>query len=168
MERPVPVRNGEAELAADFPGGILLYQERNRCSFKPDRHAFNSKALSVSVKAEGSAHPLKAWIFVKDKDGAWFQSDREFSLKPGVWTRLSIRIDRPGGELFPKGHSAAWSGYFASRIFAAGVSIYGEGKDSARISMTPPVFEGERANPAPAVVRWNFPEKGKQGIFQSV
>ncbi|HBJ96508.1 MAG TPA: hypothetical protein DDZ11_08840 [Lentisphaeria bacterium] len=32
--------------------------------------------------------------------------------------------------------------------------------------MTPPVFEGERANPAPAVVRWNFPEKGKQ--FQTV
>lgn len=166
MERPVPLRNGEAELAADFPGGVLLYQERSRYSFKPDRHAFNSKTLSVSVKAEGCAHPLKAWIFVKDKDGAWFQSDREFSLKPGVWTRLSIRIDRPGRELFPKGHSAAWSGYFASRIFAAGVSIYGEGKDSARISMTPPVFEGERANPAPSVVRWDFPEKGKQ--FQTV
>lgn len=164
--RSMQVKTDEAELSTDFPGGVLLYQEQNRYRFKPDRRIFNSKTLSVSVKAEGCAHPLKAWIFVKDKDGAWFQSDREFSLKPGVWTRLSVRLDRPGRELFPKGHSAAWSGYFASRIFAAGVSIYGEEKDSARIFMKTPVFEGERANPAPAVVRWDFPETGRQ--FQTV
>ena len=91
-ERPVQTENGEAEFSAEFPGGVLLYQERDRYRFKPDRRGFNSKKLSVSVKAEGCAHPLKAWIFVKDKDGAWFQSDREFSLKPGVWTRLSVRI----------------------------------------------------------------------------
>lgn len=164
--RSMQVKTDEAELSTDFPGGVLLYQEQNRYRFKPDRRIFNSKTLSVSVKAEGCAHPLKAWIFVKDKDGAWFQSDCEFSLKPGVWTRLSVRLDRPGRELFPKGHSAAWSGYFASRIFAAGVSIYGEEKDSARIFMKTPVFEGERANPAPAVVRWDFPETGRQ--FQTV
>ena len=165
-ERPVQTENGEAEFSAEFPGGVLLYQERDRYRFKPDRRGFNSKKLSVSVKAEGCAHPLKAWIFVKDKDGAWFQSDREFSLKPGVWTRLSVRIDRPGRELFPKGHSAAWSGFFASRIFAAGVSIYGEGKDSARVSVKTPVFEGERGNPPPSVVRWDFPETGRR--FQTV
>ena len=117
--------DGNAILNASFPGGALLYKERQRFLFAPDRAAFEARSLSIDVKADGIRTPLKAWIFVKDKDGAWFQSGEEFSLKPGEWTRLSVRLDRSGQDLFPQGHHAAWSGFFASRIFAtasAGVS----------------------------------------------
>lgn len=152
--------NGTAVLEAVFPGGVLLYKEQPRFLFAPDRRAFNAKNLTIEVKADGITSPLKAWIFLKDKDGAWFQSGEEFSLQPGEWTRLSVRLDLPGHSLFPMGHHAAWSGFFASKIFSAGVSIYGGQKQSGVISMRPPVFEGERENIQPLLKDWDLPETG--------
>ena len=135
------MENGNAVIEAAFPGGVLLYKERLRFLFAPDRTAFSAKDLSIEVRADGITAPLKAWIFLKDKDGAWFQSGEEFSLKPGKWTRLSVRLDLSGHELYPMGHHAAWSGFFASRIFAAGLSLYSDRKEKAVITMRSPVLE---------------------------
>ena len=71
-----------------------------------DRRAFDSRELVMEVKVENTTSPLKAWIFVKDKEGAWFQSAKEFSLKPDEWTRLSVRLDIPGKELSILHHHA--------------------------------------------------------------
>lgn len=153
--------DGNAILNASFPGGALLYKERQRFLFAPDRAAFEAGSLSIDVKADGIRTPLKAWIFVKDKDGAWFQSGEEFSLKPGEWTRLSVRLDRSGQDLFPQGHHAAWSGFFASRIFAAGVSLYSDSEQNGTITMRPPQLEGKRESVRfPHPLDWRLPERG--------
>lgn len=155
------MENGNAVIEAAFPGGVLLYKERLRFLFAPDRTAFSAKDLSIEVRADGITAPLKAWIFLKDKDGAWFQSGEEFSLKPGKWTRLSVRLDLSGHELYPMGHHAAWSGFFASRIFAAGLSLYSDRKEKAVITMRSPVFEGKRESVSEVrPVEWDLPERG--------
>lgn len=157
----VPETAAEAAiLRAEFPGGVLLYKEQPRFLFAPDRRAFAAGELIMEVRADEITHPLKAWIFLKDKDGAWFQSGREYRLNPGEWTRLSVRLDQPGRSLFPMGHHAAWSGFFASKIFAAGISLYGEQKQNAVIQMRSPVFEGERDQQPPLIKDWVLPETG--------
>ena len=147
----------DLKTSAEFPGGLLIYKEQPRYLFRPDRKAFDSRELVIEVKTENSTSPLKAWIFVKDKEGAWFQSAREFSLKPDEWTRLSVRLDIPGKELLPMGHNAAWSGYYASKIFAAGLSIYSDEMQKAVFTVRNPVFEGRREAMDLAVTDWEMP-----------
>lgn len=142
---------------AEFPGGVLLYKEQARYLFRPDRKMFDSRELVIEVRAENTTSPLKAWIFVKDKEGAWFQSEKEFSLRPDEWTRLSVRLDLPGKELLPMGHRAAWNGSFASKIFAAGLSIYSEEMQQAEFTIRTPFLEGKRLSPDLAVTSWTMP-----------
>lgn len=157
--RALPKKWDGAELktSAEFPGGVLIYKEQPRYLFRPDRRAFDSRELVMEVKAENTTSPLKAWIFVKDKEGAWFQSAKEFSLKPDEWTRLSVRLDIPGKELLPMGHNAVWNGYYASKIFSAGLSIYSEEMQKAEFSVRNPMFEGKREARSLAVMDWEMP-----------
>lgn len=147
------------KVSAEFPGGVLVYKEQPRYLFKPDRRAFEARELAIEVKAENITSPLKAWIFIKDKDGAWFQSAKEFSLRPDEWTRLSVRLDVPGKDLLPMGHNAAWSGYYASKIFSAGLSIYSDDMQKADFTVRNPAFEGKREAHDLAVVNWELPQR---------
>ena len=152
----------DLKTSAEFPGGVLLYKEQPRYLFRPDRKAFDSRELVMEIKTENTTAPLKAWIFIKDKEGAWFQSAKEFSLKPDEWTRLSVRLDVPGKDLLPMGHNAAWSGYYASKIFSAGLSIYSDEMQKAVFTVRNPVFEGKRESPNLAVTGWEMPRSAKE------
>lgn len=147
--------------SAVFPGGFLLFKERSRASAKPERLFFDSRVLSFRVRVSRISAPLKAWIFVKDKDGAWFQTGREFRLEPGRWTTLEVRLDLPGKELFPIGHSAAWNGFYASRIFAAGISFWSDDEQKALIEWEEPFFSGKREDRELFIRNWNLPGEGR-------
>ncbi len=159
---PKKMDGTELKTSAEFPGGVLFYKEQPRYLFRPDRKTFDSSELVIEIKAENITSPLKAWIFIKDKEGAWFQSAKEFSLKPDEWNRLSVRLDIPGKDLLPMGHNAAWSGYYASKIFSAGLSIYSDDMQKAEFTVRNPFFEGRRESRDLAVTGWKMPRSAKE------
>ena len=153
--------NGIYSALLQFPGGSLISKERERGSAGPERLFFQSGTLSFQVRASRITSPLKAWIFVKDKDGAWFQSAKEYRLEPGEWTNLEMRLDLSGRELYPIGHSAAWSGFYASRIFAAGLSLWSDETQEVLLEWKEPEFSGEREKKPLHIRGWELPGAGK-------
>ena len=76
-----------------FPGSGLIFLERNRNIMRPKREDFDARTLSIETKYEGDSEAeIKAVVFVKDKDGHWFQSQKIYYLEPGKWQILSVNL----------------------------------------------------------------------------
>ena len=97
-----------AILNASFPGGALLYKERQRFLFAPDRAAFEAGSLSIDVKADGIRSPLKAWIFVNGKCYGKIDCNREESvlIPPG---RVDILVENQGRINAGMGRAEHWN-----------------------------------------------------------
>ena len=88
-------------------GSVNLYLTGgDRKLFRPDPVKFNAESFDVTVTANGC--DLKGWLFVADKDGVWFQSEKEFLLKDGKKTVLSVPLQAPGRNWLPSGHTEGW------------------------------------------------------------
>lgn len=160
----------ERELEADEEGGVratialpaggLVYATRQRETLRPNRSDFEANRLAMDVKmVSGSDEPVRCNLFVKDKDGYWFQSREDFAVEPNQWRCLSVPLPADANGLRPVGHRAAWDGQFVVAIHTIGVSLYdGESRD-VRVFCRPPRFEGarnERGKPL-RVVDWRMP-----------
>lgn len=156
--RPVGNNDGSGTegIRIEFPSSALIYKEAERNSFRPSAEDFNCSYIEMEVLADGAKLPLKAWMFVKEKDGLWFQSGKEFRIVPGEWTLLRVRTDISGREFFPVGHNAPWSAFYAATVFAAGVSICGDDSQAAIVSCRNLRFGGERQRKKLDVTSWNI------------
>lgn len=65
-------------------------------------------------------------LFLKDKDGMWFQARARTRLKPGRWTTVTADIRGGSPDVTPLGHTGQWDENQASQIRAVGVTLYGE------------------------------------------
>ena len=92
-------QDGSAKASAHMPGNLRIYRSAKRETLAPDRAVFQAGTLSFQLKLTGCATPVKAWIFAKDKEGNWFQSEREYAVLPGTETVLELPLDEPGAML---------------------------------------------------------------------
>lgn len=166
-ETPFDPASGDASLTGG--GSLLIACRADRRTFRPSRERFNAAELTFSVTASGDFElPLKAWIFVKDKDGQWYQSEREFQLRNGVAERLSVRLDQAGRNLLPDGHGAPWSAEQRAGIFEMGLSVYTSERAAVSVHIEKVEFSGEAARPALAIGDWRLPERAASGeMFES-
>ena len=67
---------------------------------------------------------IKTLLFLKDKDGLWFQRFREAPLRPGGWNRVSVDVGPASPSLRPSGHHALWNTVAARRISQVGVKFF--------------------------------------------
>jgi len=135
---------GEVCATLKFPGSALLYQKRDRKTFRFSREDFQKKRLQVDVKIESPlSKPLRGNFFVKDKDGIWFQGP-ELMLHPGEWQTVALDLTRDGNMLHGVGHSASWNSNYAVNIMDFGLSLYSEEKTEYRISCRNMEFSGSR------------------------
>ncbi len=148
----------ELLLTVPRPGKSLIYQEKNRTTLRMTRDEWNRTTLVFEVKvSDTKAKEVRGTIFVKDKDGWWFQSPNEFRIKPGEWQRLELDISPEKSPLAPLGHQGAWSGYFAVSRIAAGLSLYGA-DDVYTIACRPPQYTGERQAAPLKILDWQLPD----------
>ncbi|MBQ7731067.1 MAG: hypothetical protein IJT68_04425 [Lentisphaeria bacterium] len=170
-------RDGTHELAADqdgavkasarMPGNLRVYRSAKRETLAPDRTAFQAGVLEFPLKLTGCANPVKAWIYAKDKEGNWFQSEREYAVPPGAETVLELPLDEPGAML-PVGHNGAWTAQAASAMFEYGVTLFGEEDSVIELECRPPAFSGARRRPALRILDWELPASvGRECLLES-
>lgn len=164
--------SSEENLSVAFrmPGNALLFRRAGRLSFRHEKELFDSSRFFMRVRVSGPLKkPLKAWIFAKDKDGNWYQTEKEYTLVPGEWQTLEAVTDQAGRHFLPVGHNGAWNGAIASGAYEIGLSLYGEEEGSGlTLECSEAGFSGKRKRPPLRIVRWDLPGKiEKNRTFES-
>ena len=67
---------------------------------------------------------IKTLLFLKDKDGLWFQHFCEASLRPGGWNTVTVDIGPKSPYLRPSGHHRLWSTVAARKMNQIGVKFF--------------------------------------------
>ena len=67
---------------------------------------------------------IKTLLFLKDKDGLWFQHFSEESLRPGGWNRVSVDIGPRSPYLRPSGHHGLWTAVAARKMNQVGIKFF--------------------------------------------
>jgi hypothetical protein len=112
----------------------------------------------------GRENTVKANIFVKDKDGIWFQSQKISYLQPGKWQKVTAEIDPGADDLVPVNGNALWNGFFAANIFCAGINLYSDDNGKIELQFKNLEFSGERSLPPLGIIEWNMP--GECGTYE--
>ncbi len=73
---------------------------------------------------KGAPANIKTLLFLKDKDGLWFQHFRREPLRAGGWNRVSVDIGAAGPRLGPSGHHRVWSSVAAHGMNQIGVKFF--------------------------------------------
>lgn len=151
-------KNGVLSAEIPFPGAALIYLERDRTKLRPKRDDFNANVLSIDTKFESEKpDDVKAVLFVKDKDGNWFQSQKIYYLKPGEWHTLSVKL--PGSEksLTPVGHMGSWNSLNAVTIHSIGINVFSKLKNKTKFYVKNLKRFGTRPIPKLTISNWKTP-----------
>ncbi|MHB9137823.1 MAG: DUF5060 domain-containing protein [Victivallaceae bacterium] len=167
-EKLVPGSDGSVTVTLSLPGSALIYKQKDRQTLRQEKDFFQKKTFSIEVKAESvSKVPISAVIFIKDKDGLWFQTRREYKIIPGEWQRLEADI-AGGSALIPVGHNGTWSGLHQMVMIDAGISIYGNSPAQFKFLCRKLEFSGIRTQPPLQLFNWKMPDAaGRYEIIQS-
>jgi len=153
---------GEPRMEVTFPESAQLYLEPDRLTFRPERSTFEAGALELEAKVESdSPEPVQGVVFLKDKEGHWFQSIEEFLLKPGEWQKLSVRLDRSGRDWRGVGHKAIFDAEAATKLYDAGISVYGSRSRTFTLECRNLQLTGKREVQPLAVTDWKLPDLGE-------
>lgn len=160
-------KEGIVSAEIPFPGAALIYLERERTKMRPSRDDFTANVLSIDTKFESKqADEVKAVLFVKDKDGHWFQSQKIYHLTPGKWHTLSVKL--PGSEknLTPVGHMGSWNSLNAVTIHSVGINVFSKTKNQTKFFVKNLKRFGTRTTPKLTIFNWQKPET--TGLYQTI
>jgi hypothetical protein len=104
-------------LHARFPG-IATISRPTTFSRAP-----NAVFAGVFVPSD-APRALQLSLFVKDKDGLWFQSAPVSRLPSGQWQTVRFDLDPCDNLLSGRGHDGAWNAYYAGHIMDMGLQFF--------------------------------------------
>ncbi len=163
----VPDEAGAVGAELSFPGSAMLYIERDRKTFRASKDEFRKKLISMEARMEGGRENfLKAVLFVKDKDGALFQSQQICLLQPGKWIRLKAGLDTVSDELVPVNGEGLWNANHAANIFCAGASFFSDQAGTCKIQIRNVRLDGDRPLLPLGILDWEMP--GRCGTFEMI
>ena len=73
---------------------------------------------------EGAPETIETLLFLKDKDGLWFQHFRPEPLRPGMWNEVSVDVGPRGAGLRPGGHHQVWNSVAGRQMTELGVKFF--------------------------------------------
>ena len=152
-----PDKTGVVSYEVTLPGSALVYFAKTRKTLRPAIADFKKNKLSMKVKITGNA-AVSGHLFVKDKDGFWFQSRRELKFMPGDWQTFEIDITATAAAWIPVGHQAAWDSRYAMRIQTAGISFYGQTAQHLTVYCQQPQLTGTRIIPPLQIIDLELPK----------
>ncbi|HPO90871.1 MAG TPA: hypothetical protein P5270_02615 [Victivallales bacterium] len=163
----------QVELQKDEMGGtsaifansssILVYLEKQRNTFRPNRYVFNKKFLNFDVTFESEqTEPIKCCIFLKNSDGLWYQSRTIFNVKPGIKQTLSVDTSTKSMELQPEGHYSVWNCLDKATTISYGIHIFDSLSRKIKVSISQPYFRDEIQESELFINNLDFPENVEQ------
>ncbi|MFC1805802.1 DUF5060 domain-containing protein, partial [Planctomycetota bacterium] len=75
---------------------------------------------------EGAPDDVQTLLYVKDKNGLWFQHVYDEPLRAGGWNRVSLELDPKSPYLRPSGHHRAWDAVAARRMLWLGIRFFSQ------------------------------------------
>lgn len=67
---------------------------------------------------------LKTLLFLKSKDGLWYQCERRQPLFPGRWSTVEFDLSPNSAEVQPIGHFRRWGNTAAAEMSQIGIKVY--------------------------------------------
>lgn len=110
------------EVKVDFPRPASLHRHVN---FDVDRVGRIDYHVYVPPNAPQN---VKTMLFLKDKDGLWFQHFFEQSLQRGTWNKVSLDISPSNPHLRPSAHHRLWDSVVARGMNLVGVKFFCDDK----------------------------------------
>lgn len=106
------------EVRGTFPGTFGVSRRLPAAGLRAAR-------VEARVLAPANApSDLQVVLFMKDKDGLWFQCPAEKAPARGAWETLVFDLTREAGRVQPQGHEAVWNDYYARHVAEVGLSWF--------------------------------------------
>ncbi len=83
--------------------------------------------LRYHVLVPQAAGPtLKTLVYLKNKDGLWYQCERALPLYPGGWSEVAFDLSPSSTHVQPLGHFRRWSSSAAAEIDTIGIKLFSD------------------------------------------
>jgi hypothetical protein len=120
------VRGKALAIPVDFPDPVTIF--RDNIANKDDKFkmaGIRFVSYDVFVPREFTGY-LGCLLFLKDKDGLWYQARSKTPLLPGRWTTIAADIRGESPDVTPLGHLGQWDENQATRVRTIGITFYGD------------------------------------------
>ena len=154
------LKSGEAQVL--FPGSAHLLTRRAPAIMKLSQADFKLKNISLKLRSSGSNISPKMVFYLKDKDGNWFQSRREYFLKANAITTVEVSLDTFSQALLPVGHRMAWNATARLTACEYGLNIYSAEKGSVKLELLNVKAEYRSKKNPLHIVDWRMPGESRR------
>ncbi len=155
--------NGGASADFSDASSAAIYFERNRKNFRPDKGEFDKSELSFNLRVECKGdEAVPCCIFLKNKDGLWYQSRKIFQIQPHADKIISVKLASAAMEMQPEGHESAWNCLDRTTTLTRGICIFDPLKRPLKATIGPPLLSGKRSIPELFLSCLEFPQSVKQ------
>ncbi len=91
---------------------------------------------------ESAGSTVKTLLYLKNKDGLWYQAVRNLPLYPGRWTEVTFDLSPGSVEVEPVGHFRRWGNEVAAEISEIGIKFFSDRRGENTLYLDE-VFFGE-------------------------
>jgi hypothetical protein len=150
-----------AETQMTFPGSYRIFTQRAPATMRLSKDDFMLKDIRFKLRTYGSKISPKILFYLTDKDGNWYQSQKEYKLKANGITIIKVPLDTFSQAMRPIGHRASWNAQ--SRIMTTnyGLNIYSPDKGTVRLELISVDVEKRKDIPKLQIINWQMPRKLK-------
>ena len=150
------------ETRLSFPGSQQVFTRRAPAAMRLSKDDFEVKNIQFKLSSSGDEISPKVLFFVTDKDGNWYQSQREYTLKANAVTTIKVPLDTFSQAMRPVGHRASWNAQ--SRIMTAdyGLNIYSSHKGKIKLKLFSVQVEKQKNIPKLQIIDWQMLKKLKR------
>ncbi len=142
------------ELVRSFPGTATI---QRLVSLDVTR----TPKISYHIFVPESAGPtVKTLVFLKNKDGLWYQCVRHRPLFPGRWSRVEFDLSPQSSQVQPLGHFRRWNNGAAAEMQSMGIKVFSERAFIDDIRLEP-----AKVKPAPLAITGFRPAAAKVPRF---
>ena len=134
-----------------------------RNEFRPNKAAFEAKYLAIDCQVSAQK-PLEGAIYVKDKDGNFFQYRENITFKgDGKKQTIQCVIDSRGAFWQSYSNNSSWNSQIASAIYEVGISLWSKDPQIFDAKVSNLRFLGKRDNPKLKITSIQLPQNSKVG-----
>ncbi|HUT35940.1 MAG TPA: DUF5060 domain-containing protein [Planctomycetota bacterium] len=116
------------EIPVAFPRPVAVSRHVNFDIDRVGRIVYHVYIPDKDDKGNPAPETIKTMLFLKDKDGLWFQHFFEQSLARGAWNTVSLDISPSSPHLRPSAHHRLWDSVVAHGMNQVGVKFFCDDK----------------------------------------
>ena len=148
--------------------GLFGITPWKRNEFRPSKEAFQAKYLTIDCEVY-SQTPITGAVYVKDKDGNFFQYKKSISFKgDGKKETIQCIIDQRSAFWQSYTNNESWNAQIASSIYEVGISLWSKEPQKFYAKVSNLKFVGKRNNAQLKVTSIELPKNSKTGEITPV